>query len=235
MTVGDPISFIFAAVVLASISMAVLLALRNRNKELESQNRVIWWLPLFVVLGAGITLVLLMTHGIDRLAGQRLYFRFIEPGVFFVCLLWMLVAFIRKRTRQCISVLLALVGFAAVSGALQRNEPTLRPSLRWFLWSRQYKAEVLAQPDPENQEFKHVLWDTWGGFVETGFNVTYLVFDPNDSLADAAKSQVPARFGGIPCEVPGVVRLEKQWYAVRFYPDENWVNCRSRTAGPRQN
>jgi hypothetical protein len=235
-TVGDPISFVCAAVVLVSISTSVLLALRNRNKELELQNRVIWWLSLFVVLGAGVTLVLLMTHGIDRLAGQLLFFRFIAPGVFFICLLWMLVASIRKRTRQCISVLLALVGFAAVSGALQRNEQPLRPSLRWFLWSRQYKAEVLAQPDPANQEFKHLIWDTWGGgFVETGFNITYLVLDPNDSLADAAKSQVPGRFAGIPCEVPDIVRLEKQWYAVRFYADENWVNCRSRTAGPRQN
>lgn len=139
-----------------------------------------------------------------------------------------------KRTRQCISVLLALVGFAAVSGALKRNEQTLRPSLRWFVWSRQYKAEVLAQADPANQEFKHVIWKTWG-FAQTGFNVTYVVFDLNDSLANAARSQAPGRFSGIPCEGPSVVRLERQWYAVRFYTEENWVNCHSRTAGLRQN
>jgi hypothetical protein len=149
-----------------SISSAVLLALRNRNKELVSKDRVIWWLPLSVVLDAAITLLSLMIHGTDRIDGQILYFRFIVPGVFLVCLLWLLVASIRKRTLQCISVLPALVGFAAVSCALRRNEPTLRPSLRWFFWSRQYKAEVLAQPDPANREFKHVVWDTWG-FVQS--------------------------------------------------------------------
>ena len=174
-----------------------------------------------------------MTHGIDRLAGQLLYVRFVQPGVLLVCLLWMLAAAIRKRARQFISVLLAVVGFVAVSGALQRNEPTLRPSLRWLLWSRQYKADVLAQPDPENHQFKHVIWDTWGPFVQTGFNVTYLVFDPSDSLEKAARAQEPGRYDGIPCEVFSVARLEKQWYAVSFNADENWVNC-PHTASPRQ-
>ena len=230
----DPITFIEVEVVLVSISTAVLLALRNRNKKLVSKDRVIWWLPLFVVLGAGIALILLMTHGIDRVPGELLYFRRIEPGVLLVCLLWILLASIRKRPRQCISVLLALVGVAAVSGAVQRNEPTLRPSLRWFLWSRQYKAEILAQPDLGSQEFKHVIWDTWGPYVQTGFKVSYLVFDPNDSLANAAKSQAPGRYAGIPCEVPSVLRLDKQWYAVSFYADENWVNC-PHSASLRQN
>ena len=234
MTVIDVITFISVAAVLVSILSAILLALRNRSKELLSKDRVIWWLPLSVVVGAGITLLSLMIHGTDRVHGTIMYFRIIVPGVFLVCFLWLLVAFLRKRKRQCISVLLALLGFAAISGALQRNEPTLRPSLRWFLWSRQYKAEVLAQPDPSNQEFKHVVWDTWG-FAQTGFYLTYVVFDPNDSLANAARSQAPGRFGGIPCEVPSVVRLEKQWYAVRFYADEDWVNCHSRTAGLRLN
>lgn len=87
-------------------------------------------------------------------------------------------------------------------------------------------AQVIPQVSSDsNQEFKHVIWDTWGGFVQTGFNVTYLVFDLNDSLANAATSQVPGRYGGIPCEVLSVVHLEKQWNAVSFYANENWVNC----------
>ena len=230
--VTDPVTVIWAAVALLSILTPVLLTLRNRNKHVVSKDRVIWWLPLFIVLGGGITLALLMTHGIDRMAGQILYVRFIQPGVLLGCLLWMVVTAIRKRARQCISVLLSVIGFVAVSGVLQRNEPTLRPSLRWFLWSREYKAEVLTQPDPANQEFKHVIWDTWG-FVQTGFNVTYLVFDPNDSLENAARAEEPGRYDGIPCEVFSVARLEKQWYAVSFNADENWVNC-PHTASPRQ-
>jgi hypothetical protein len=120
--------------------------------------------------------------------------------------------------------LLALVGFVAISWSLDRNEGTLRPFLRWLLWSRRYKAELMAEPDPPTGELKHIAWDTWG-FVPTGFDIVYLVFDPTDSLANAAKFKTPGRFGGIPCEVPRVVRLEKQWYAVNFYTDEEWGNC----------
>lgn len=61
----------------------------------------------------------------------------------------------------------------------------------------------------------------------TGFagvaNVTiYLVFDPTDSLAVAAKSHSPGKYSGIPCEVLAVLRLESHWYSVKFYTDEAW-------------
>lgn len=80
---------------------------------------------MFVVLAAGITLVLLMTHGIDRLAGQFLYFHFIEPGVSLVCLLWMLVASIRKPSEhvsafQCCWRWLALLRFRALCREMSR-------------------------------------------------------------------------------------------------------------------
>ena len=61
----------------------------------------------------------------------------------------------------------------------------------------------------------------------------HLVFDPTDSLANAVNSTVPVRLSGIPCEVPGVSRLEKQWYAVRFFTSEDWRNCPS--SPPRVN
>jgi hypothetical protein len=71
---------------------------------------------------------------------------------------------------------------------------------------------------------KHVEWDG-GGFVPRGNKLVYLVFDPADSLAYAAKTHAPGRFNGIPCEVPLVVRLERQWYSVRFYTEEEWGQC----------
>ena len=121
-------------------------------------------------------------------------------------------------------MLLALVSFIAISWGLEKNERTLRPFFRWLLWSRRYKTELMAEPEPPKGELKHVVWDSWG-FVPSGFDVVYLVYDPTDSLAAAATSRTPGRFAGIPCEVPRVLRLERQWYAVDFYTDEEWGNC----------
>ena len=41
-----------------------------------------------------------------------------------------------------------------------------------------------------------------------------------DSLSAASQEHRAGSFSGIPNEVPLVERLEKDWYAVRFYTDE---------------
>jgi len=77
-------------------------------------------------------------------------------------------------------------------------------------------------------ELKHIEWDGWGwGGQDT---TVYLVYDPADSLAAAAKGQKPGKFNGIPCEVLRVRRLESYWYTVQFYTNEFWgrsnaLNC----------
>jgi len=182
------------------------------------EERLNWRLPLFVVVGASIALLSMMVYSPY---GDLLYRLVIGP---LICLGLLLAAIIRKKPRQRLSILLALVAFLASSAALLKNEGTLRPSIRWQLWSHQYKAELLAQPTPAKSELKHVEWDGWG-FVPSGNNVVYLVFDPTDSLAYAAKTRAPGRFNGLPCEVPLVRRLERQWYSVRFYTDEEWGQC----------
>ncbi len=96
---------------------------------------------------------------------------------------------------------------------------------------RRYKTQLFAQPDSASGELKHTVWDTWG-FVPSGFNVVYLVFDPADSLAKAAKASSPVKPVGIPCEVLRVNRLEKQWYGVEFYTDEDWHHCPSTDLRP---
>jgi hypothetical protein len=68
------------------------------------------------------------------------------------------------------------------------------------------------------------------GFAGVANNTDYLVFDPTDSLAMAAKSHSPGKFSGIPCEVLSVLKLESHWYSVAFYTDEEWgqrnaLNC----------
>jgi hypothetical protein len=219
--VVDGVTIVAAVIAVASIAATVLIALRSRTTLPASKDRINWWLPSFVVVGAGVALLLLMIHSADA---PILYSFFIVPVVCFACLLLLLADAIRKRPRQGLSALLALVGFLAISWGLHRNEGTLRPFLRWLLWSRRYKAEVAAAPGPVKGELKHVVWDTWG-FVPSGFDVVCLVYDPNDSLATAATSKSAGRFAGIPCEVPRVLRLERQWYAVDFYTDQEWSDC----------
>jgi hypothetical protein len=145
--------------------------------------------------------------------------------LFFVLIL----AAIPKRTRRrSISLFLAVVVFLFTSGAMLKTQNVLRPSLRWLLWSRHLKAEVLAQSSA-NEELRHVEWDGWGG-APVGDWTVYVVYDPTDSLSDAVKSGRQGtyqRYKGIPCEVESVRRLESQWYSVVLGMNEWWDRCNS--------
>jgi hypothetical protein len=133
-------------------------------------------------------------------------------------------AVIRKRPRRSLSIFLTLVSFLAVSAALLKSEGTLRPWLRWLLWSGRFKAEVLAQTTPANGEFKHIEWDGWGG-APVGDWTAYVVFDPTDSLSAAANSRLHGKFSGIPCSVDQVRQLESRWYSVTLGMNEWWDRC----------
>jgi hypothetical protein len=220
------LAIILAVVVVASIVVTVLAALRSRSEFPKSKDRFNWRLPLCVVVGTGIVLVSLMVYSPY---GSLLYTYLIAPIICLICLLLLLAAVLRKRPRQCLSMLLTLVAFLAASGALLKNEDALRPSLRWLLWSHRFKAEVLAQPAPVNGELRHMEWEATG-FAGVANNTVYLVFDPTDSLS-AAHS--PGKFNGIPCKVPLVRRLESHWYSVWFYTDEVWGQCPWSGAGGR--
>jgi hypothetical protein len=79
----------------------------------------------------------------------------------------------------------------------------------------------MAQLPPVNGELRHVEWEATG-FAGVANSTTYLVFDPTDSLSVQHPS---GGFGGIPCRVALVRRLERQWYSVLFYTDEVWGDC----------
>jgi hypothetical protein len=195
-------------------------------EKATEELRLNWGLPLSAAAGAGIVLVSLMVYSPY---GDFLYIFLIAPIICLICLVMLAVAAIRKRRRQCLSLLLTLVAFLAVSVALHMNRDTLRASLRWLLWSHRFKTEVLAQPAPANGELRHMEWEATG-FAGVANNTVYLVFDPTDSLSAATKSHSPGKFSGIPCEVPVVRRLESHWYSVWFYTDEVWdvrnrLNC----------
>jgi hypothetical protein len=150
-----------------------------------------------------------------------LYVFFIGPLVLAVSALIMLTfAAFRKTRRHFLRVLAMLAIFWLVSLLLVKNSFLIRTSARWLVRSQGYKMELLSQADPANGELRHIEWEATGfaGADET----VYLVFDPKDSLAAAAKSHSAGKFDGIPCKVRSVTRLESHWYTVLFYTDEAW-------------
>jgi hypothetical protein len=99
-----------------------------------------WQLLMYATVGADSLLVFLFIYGQQ---GSLQYLLLIAPIVCLVCFVFLVAAVIRKRTRQSLSILLTFISFLAVSAALLKSEGALRPWLRWALWSRRFKAEVL--------------------------------------------------------------------------------------------
>ena len=143
--------------------------------------------------------------------------------LFAICgVIWSLMDFRSIRIHGT-SVVAMLAVFCALVLPLLKFSAAIHDTGRWILRSRVYKAQVMAQPAPANGGLKHVEWDGWGF---AGMDTTvYLVFDPTDSLASAAKSRAPGKFPGLPCEVDRVQRRESHWYTVKFYTETAWNYC----------
>ena len=125
----------------------------------------------------------------------------------------------RKILLLLVAAVVCVAAFAVWWFVFETNS-ALGTAARWIVRSRDYKARVLAQPDGGNGELKHVEWDGWGW---AGQNTTvYLVFDPTDALAEAARSHQSGKYNGIPCEADLVRRLESHWYTVRFFTNDLW-------------
>ena len=127
-----------------------------------------------------------------------------------------------KKRRQCLTIIGILTVFVATYTAVlafERENPDLiRSRARWLLWSRDYKSEVLARPDPPEGELKGIGWDGWGlGSLSAD---VALFFDPTDSLA-AKGARFHGKVPGEQCPVESVYRLESHWYAVVQW----WGDC----------
>jgi hypothetical protein len=212
-------------IIVISIVGAALVAFRSRKKSSELEGRFDWVLLSSAVVGASVVFVSLMVYS----AYAVFLYLFLFAPILLACLVISVDDANRKRRRQSLSMLVTIVALLGTSWVLLKNEGTIRPSLRWLLWSHRFKAEVLAQPAPSNGELTHMQWDATG-FAGVANTTVYLVFDPTDSLAEAAKSRSPGKFTGMPCEVLRVLRLESHWYSVLFYTDEEWgqrnrLNC----------
>jgi hypothetical protein len=145
--------------------------------------------------------------------------------LFALCIgLILIVVAFRKARKHGLAVVAMLCIFLLLLWPLVRSSDDLHTSTRWLLTSRSYKADVLKEHAPSDGSLKHVEWDGWG-FAGAGDTTVYLVLDPDDRLADAAKSHLAGKFSGIPCEVVNVHRLERSWYTVLFYTDIDWDHC----------
>jgi hypothetical protein len=100
-----------------------------------------------------------------------------------------------------------------VAGFLALYCRQIRDEGRWLIWSRDYKAHVLARPIPPNGELKNIEWDSCGMFAQD-FD-EFLVFDPTDSLA-TTQGCSPEKVNGIPCAEGAVRRLESRWYMITY-------------------
>lgn len=193
-------------------------------------NRV--WLPWFRFrwrLLLGTALVIALVQFLINLECSADGFFFSLIGISFLVFLALiaLVIFLIFIPSQKGPGILEIGGVAliyfVISFAMLRNSYEIRSVSHWLLYSGRYKAEVLSLPEP-TEEFRHIEFDGWGG-MGAGDTTAYLVFDPDDSLASAAKNRLPGKFRGIPCEVVRVRRFESHWYSVLFYTDTDWNHC----------
>jgi hypothetical protein len=193
------------------------------NGKRAKADRFNWRLPLYAAAGA--LIIFLPISFYSSQWGTFLYLIGAVPIISFVLLVIGIVLAIRREPRRALAIVAALFVLWGVSWALLRNELRMRSEVRWLWSSKAYKAQVLAQPVPANGDLKHIEWDGWG-FPGAGDTTVYLVFDPNDSLAEPSRNRASGKFSGIPCEVPEIHRLEKDWYTVLFYTDRGWDHCR---------
>jgi hypothetical protein len=138
----------------------------------------------------------------------------------------LIVAAFRRKRRQFLLILSMAMAYLVISAALGvydlKNPTAIRTAARWLASSRDYKEKVLSQSVPPG-ELKHIEWDGWGW---AGMDTTmYLVFDPADTLSEAASSRQSGKINGIPCQVQRVRRLESSWYTVSLYTGEFWDRC----------
>jgi hypothetical protein len=184
------------------------------DKAAES-HRLDWRGPLYVILAAIVVFIpLVINQNTDVL-----YLFLVVPGILIMGLCVLIFAAFRKN----LGIALMVATFWTASALLFIYPSEIQSPIKWLLWSSEYKKQVLAQPVSSNGDFKHIEWDGWGW---AGINTSiYLVYDPTDSLAAAAKSHQPGKFKGIPCQVPWVRRMQSHWYTVMFYTEEDWSGC----------
>ncbi len=184
----------------------------------EQSDRHNWWFALCVAACIGAALFPLTMSSSDFAA---LLYVFVTVPFVTLCLLH---SAKKRKHKQRYASLSLFVLFLTFTAVIFTHFLNMRDTVRWVLRRGESKHNVLSQPTPMNGQFRHIEWEGWG-FPGAGNTVTYLVFDPCNSLVSAAKLGSPGKFPGLPCEVVRVHRLEKSWYTALFYTDTDWEHC----------
>lgn len=210
-------------------ALLVKLNVTNSSRELgalpESKLRQIFppWVWFVAALAAFAVFVPVAVFGSAFALLVYLYL-FLPLGLSIALIVGLVIA-----KRHALSILVATVVFCGVTWLLFQNADAVKNSARWHLYGQSYQRRVLAEPQHAG-ELKHVQWDGWG--LANSQTTVYLVYDPSNSLAEAARIKASGKFAGIPCPVPSVRQLASRWYSVEFYTGESWNACGGAPAMP---
>jgi hypothetical protein len=192
-----------------------------------STDRFRWSIAAYAVVATSIVSISIDLSNSWDLLGF-LYVLLIVP-IIAICMLAVCVfKAIRRKPRASASLVAALIVYCSVSFLMVKGSADLHGEILWLLHSKQYKAEVLAQP--ADGSLKHIEWYGWGMFAQD--TSAYLTYDPSNSLAH--RDPATGRFGVLRCdEVWRVRRLEDHWYSVTFDTNEVWdTSCDTDAPSP---
>lgn len=181
------------------------------------RERFVWWFPICAAACSALALFPLTVSSSDL--SVILYVVVTVPIVSLV----LLGISYKCPGKQRLTALSAFAVFVIFTAVLFVRFLDTRDAVRWLVFGKSFKAEVLAQPSPALTLLRHMEWEGWG-FAGSDTTV-YLVFDPTDTLATAAKTRKSGKFGDLPCEVFRVRQREKEWYTVQFYTETDWEHC----------
>lgn len=155
--------------------------------------------------------------------GEVLYILFVAITACLALLIAVFLCVFKKSRHSGIALLSVTIVYCSVTSVLVLKAYNLRIAERWLLWSKSYKARVLAEPNPGQGAMRHLEWDGWG-FAGSDTYV-YLIFDPDDRLSSFANSSFHGKINDEICGVSRVYRLEPCWYSVVFDTDMKWAAC----------
>jgi hypothetical protein len=162
------------------------------SEKAFGRDRFVWWFPLCAAGCGALSLLPLTVSSSDFSA-----IFYVLVTIPLVSLTLLIVTYRRRGKQRFVSMSVFTV-FVIFTAVLFTNFVDIRDAVRWFVYGRALKAEVLAQPGRPGASLRHMEWEGWG-FPGAGNTVVYLVFDPTDALATAARTQARGKFGDLPC------------------------------------
>ncbi len=191
-------------------------------KSVPKKRRYGWWAAAAYGACGGAALLPPIALLDDRDRADALAILFVIP-----IFAGLIVVAARRQRQRTVSIVAAVAAFVCVAYFAERNAYDLHVHAKWLRHRNSYIAELSVQRRPNDYQLRHEDWDDWGAFgIDTS---TFVVFDPADSLADAAIEGKAGKVRGIPCPVYRVTRLEPRYYDVWFFAGTSWNACKAGT------